>query len=138
MTREEFQKIVDEVTGGEYHPPVRENKTNGIVEQKGYFGPTVKIREKWLTGGDWGGNCWSNERTGYGPDPEPEPELTQLDAILEKIAPTISFLHYKQLMKKVTYDSHTKYEYYGNHTSYGIKEILVEDIWQFLKEHGDV
>lgn len=138
MTREEFQKIVDEVTGGEFYPAVRENKAKGIVGQKSFFGPTIKIRKKWITGGDWGGNCWSDERTGYGPDPEQEPEFTELDVILEKIAPSISFIQYKLLMSKVVYDSHTEYEYYGNHTQYGIKEINIDDVWNFLKEKGYV
>ena len=137
MKREEFQKIVDDVTGGQYYPAVRENKAKGIKGQKSYHGPTVKITKKWITGGDWGGNCWG-EPTNYRPDPDPEPEFTDLDKILETVAPTITFLQYKKLMEKVKYDNIREYEYYGNYTDWGVKEILVEDIWKFLKEHGYV
>lgn len=139
MTRDEFQKIVDEVTGGEYYPPERKNKSRGIEGRKGYYGPTLKLKVEWLTGGAWGGNCWDDsDPSSYGPEPDPEPELEQLDTILEKVAPTIGFLQYKTLMQKVKRDARTEYEYYGNHTSYGIKEILVEDIWEFLQEKGYV
>jgi hypothetical protein len=138
MNRHEFQKIVDEVTGGEYYPAVREDKKNGIKGQKSYYGPTVRLKQKWITGGDWGGNCWSEERSGYGPTPDPEPEFNDLDQILEKVAPSMRFLEYKNLMSKVKYSDHTEYEYYGNHTSYGIKELKVDDIWDFLKERGYV
>lgn len=135
MTREEFQKVVDEITGGEYYPPERKNKNRRIEGRKGYYGPTLKIKVEWMTGGAWGGTCWDDsDPSSYGPDPEPEPEMETLDAILEKVAPTIGFLQYKQLMQKVERDTRTEYEYYGNHTSYATKEILIEDVWEFLKE----
>jgi hypothetical protein len=139
MTRDEFQKIVDEVTGGEYYPPQRKNKSRGIEARKGYYGPKLKLKVEWMTGGAWGGNCWDDsDPSSYGPDPEKEPEFEVLDEILERVAPTIGFLQYKTLMQRVKYDTRTVYEYYGNHTSYGIKEILIEDVWEFLQEKGYV
>ena len=135
MTREEFQKIVDEITGGTYYPPKRKNTKQGISGAKEYYGPTLKIKVEWMTGGAWGGNCWDDsDPSSYGPDPDPEPEMETLDAILEKVAPTIGFLQYKQLMQKVKRDTRTEHEYYGNHTSYASKEIIIEDIWEFLVE----
>ena len=133
MTYEEFQKIVDEVTGGEYHPPKRKSVNYG--QHEGYYAPTTKLKVEWMTGGAWGGNCWDNSDPGnYTPDPEPEPELKHLDLILEKVCPNITFMQYKVLMQKVKYDTRTEHEYYGNHTSYASKEILVQDIWNFLLE----
>ena len=139
MTRDEFQEIVDEITGGEYYPPQRKNKSKRIDGRNGYYGPTLKLTVEWMTGGAWGGNCWNDrEPSSYGPDPDPEPDLAVLDNILERVAPTIGFLQYKQLMQKVKRESRTEYEYYGNHTSYASKEISVEDIWEFLVEKGYV
>jgi hypothetical protein len=137
MTREEFQKIVDEVTGGEYFPPERKNKNRGTENRKGYYGPTTKIEVEWMTGGAWGGNCWDDsDPSSYSPAPDPEKELKDLDAILEKICPDISFMQYKVLMQKIKYNTRSVSEYYGNHTSYASKEILIEDIWNFLEERG--
>jgi len=139
MTRDEFQKIVDEITGGEYYPPKRKNKNRGIEGRSGYYGPKLKLKEEWMAGGAWGGNCWDDsDPSSYCPNPDKEPEFEVLDEILERVTPTIGFLQYKTLMQKVKYDTRTEYEYYGNHTSYGIKEILVEDIWVFLQEKGYV
>ena len=138
MTREEFQKIVDEITGGTYYPAKRKNPKTG-EGNKAYTGPTLKIKVEWMTGGAWGGNCWDDsDPSSYGPDPQPEPEMVTLDEILEKVAPTIGFLQYKQLMQKVKYDTRTEYEYYGNHTSYASKEISIDDVWEFLQEKGYV
>lgn len=138
MTREEFQTLVDEITGGEYIPAVRKNSAKGIAGSEAIYGPTTKLSEQWITGGEWGGNCWDGEPSSYGPTPDQEPEFTHLDTILEKVSPNIGFLQYKKLMTKVSYKNTTSYEYYGNHTSYGNKEILVEDIWNFLKQQGYV
>jgi len=139
MTRDKFQKIVDEITGGEYYPSQRKNKSRGIEGRSGYYGPKLKLKEEWMTGGAWGGNCWNDsDPSSYGPDPEKEPEFEQLDEILERVAPTIGFLQYKQLMQKVKYDTRTEREYYGNHTSYASKEISIDDIWDFLVEKGYV
>ncbi len=135
MTREEFQKIVDGVTGGEYYPP--ERKKSDISNRKGYYGPTLKIKVEWMTGGAWGGNCWDDrDPSSYQPDPQPEPEFDFLDTILEQVAPSMGFIQYKKLMQKVKYDTRTEFEYYGNHTSYASKEILVEDVWEFLMERN--
>jgi len=139
MTRDEFQKIVDEITGGEYYPPQRKNQSRGIKGRSGYYGPKLKLKVEWMTGGAWGGNCWDDsESSSYAPDPEKEPEFEQLDEILERVASTIGFLQYKTLMQKVQYDTSTAYEYYGNHTSYASKEISIDDIWDFLVEKGYV
>jgi len=137
MTYEEFQKIVDEVTGGEYHSPKRKSVNSG--HSKGYYAPTTKLKVEWMTGGAWGGNCWDDSEPGnYIPEPQPEPELEQLDLVLEKVCPNITFMQYKVLMQKVTYNTRTENEYYGNHTSYAFKEILVKDIWDFLLEKNFV
>jgi len=139
MTRDEFQKIVDEITGGKYYSPERKRKNTGIQGRKGYYGPTIELKVEWMTGGAWGGNCWDDsDPSSYCPEPDKEPELEHIDQILEKVAPTIGFIQYKTLMQKVEYDTRTELEYYGNHTSYGIKKILIEDIWEFLQEKGYV
>ena len=132
MTRDEFQKIVDEITGGEYHPPKKKNQHNN----SGYYGPTLKLEVEWRIGGAWGGNCWDNSPPeSYTVSGEPEPELTKLDDILARVAPTIGFLQYKILLNKVQRKEWTNHEYYGNYTNYASKEIAIDDIWEFLEEH---
>mgnify|MGYP003681964579 CR=1 FL=1 len=118
MTRNEFQKLVNEIVLG--------SSTKATVNQ---------LEITWMTGGAWGGNCWDDSDPGsYCPDPEPEPEFTDLDQILEKIAPNLTFLQYKRLMSKVQYDTSTNHEYYGNHTTYASRSIQIDDIWDFLEE----
>lgn len=139
MNREEFQKIVDEITRGEYYTPERKNPKLATISKGGYRGPTIKLKVEWMTGGAWGGNCWNDcTPDSYCPEPSAEPEMEELDQILQKTTPNISFLHYKQLLQKVKRDSRVEYEYYGNHTSYASKEIVIDAIWDFLQETGYV
>lgn len=121
MTREEFQKIVDDNVG------VRSNKKN----------QTKEIKIEWTIGGMFGGNCWGDEPK-WTVEPDPEPEFEELDKVLEAVCPTVTFLKYKKLLTKIKYTSESSYEYYGNYTTYGIKTISVEDIWDFLKENDYV
>lgn len=139
MNREQFQKIVDKITGGEYYPPKRKNPKLATISKGGHRGPTIKLKVEWMSGGAWGGNCWDDSDPGsYCPTPDDEPEMVELDQILQQVAPTIGFLQYKQLLQKVKRDHRIEHEYYGNHTSYTSKEISIDDIWDFLQETGYV
>ena len=130
MTRDDFQKLVDGVTGGEYHPPKRKSYTG-----RGQMLPTRELSVKWMCGGAWGGNCWDDaEPEAYIPKPQQEPEFKELDKILEKVCPNIGFLLYKELLALVEYDTYTEHEYYGNYTTYNTKRISVDTFWDFLKE----
>jgi hypothetical protein len=136
MNRIEFQEIVDKITGGTYHPPKRKSTRVNFEGHDGYYGPTLELKVKWVTGGEQGGNCWDDNASPCGVDAEIEPEFKQLDEILTAISPGITFLQYKSLMTKVVYDTETEYEYYGNYADYGTKKISIDDVWNFLQEQG--
>jgi len=136
MNRIEFQEIVDKITGGTYYPPKRKSTRVNFDGHSGYYGPTLELKVKWVTGGEQGGNCWDDEFVSCGVGADIEPEFKQLDEILTAISPGITFLQYKSLMTKVVYDTESENEYYGNYTAYGTKKISIDDVWKFLEEQG--
>jgi hypothetical protein len=138
MINAEFQEIVDKITGGKWHEPKRKSTKVNFEGHHGYYGPTIELEARWVTGGECGGNCWDQEFSSCSVSSEPEPEFLVLDEILTVISPGITFLQYKKLLAKVVYDIDTDHEYYGNYTDYGIKKLLVDDVWSFLEENGYV
>lgn len=128
MTREEFQKIVNDLLGFEVYypneiycsnPPERERKVLSV---------------EWRTGGITGGSCWGGEAN-ISIDADEEPEFEELFSILELVAPNLTFLHYRNLLKIVKQDDRTDREYYGNCSYYTIRRICLDDLYRFLKEH---
>lgn len=90
----------------------------------------------WRTGGMCGGSCWGDkaDRAVTADDPE---ELTDLDKILEKVAPTISFLKYKNLYSDIVHsDDYTENEYYGNYYNYTVRYVLLSELYLALKDRG--
>ena len=128
MNKQEFQDHVNEAIGtdktGRGKTAVYTNKTH--------------LEVRWLSGGVTGGNCWdTDDDTRYEPvDVEPEDEFYQLDSILERVCPNISYLHFRKLEKLIEHDSETDREYYGNYSVYSIKRLSVEKLWDFLVEYG--
>jgi len=121
MTRDEFQKMVDDAAGYQC------KKTDGVV---------TALKIEWSVGGQSGGSCWDEgDSTYHGTSGEAEPEFEDLDSILLAVAPQLSFLHYKKLMQKIETDDYRQNDYYGNYTDYATKTITVDDIWVFLIEY---
>lgn len=122
MTREEFQDEMEK----------------GMVStgyQKESDGPFEKFTVRWVTGCATGGNCWDESESSYDNSyNQPEPEFEILDDKLSIIAPSLTFMQYKKLMTNVVYSEKTDYEYYGNFTEYTTKQIILDDIWNFLVE----
>lgn len=90
----------------------------------------------WRTGGMCGGSCWgdSADRAVTADDPE---ELVELDKILEKVAPNISFLKYKNLCSEIVHSaSYTQNEYYGNYYTYAVHYVLLSELYSALKDRG--
>lgn len=90
------------------------------------------LQIKWETGGVSGGSCWETSNPLPYTTNNVEPDFEMLDDILLEYVPKLSFLQYKQLNKYIKTDSETEYEYYGNCTKYGIKRILLKDLYQFI------
>jgi hypothetical protein len=94
---------------------------------------------EWNGGGTSGGSCWDD---GSGPDPhhsvsgEEEPEFEDLDTVLSKVCPNLSFLEYKQVVKIIQSDSYVQSEYYGNSHIIMYKIVLLRDLFNKLNELG--
>lgn len=94
-----------------------------------------KLRsEKWCTGGSYG-NCWNDHLSPVSPE---EPlEFEELDDLLEKIAPNVTFLHYKKIRNKCvkteeSYDS----DYYGGGCNYMNWVCDLEKLYELLENQG--
>jgi len=91
------------------------------------------LEEKWLSGGQTGGNCWGDVAD-HGVNAEAEPELTDLDDVLAKFAPDISYIGYKRLSNKlINTGSFTQNEYYGNYYEYSTKFVYLDELYEYLK-----
>jgi hypothetical protein len=86
-------------------------------------------------GGMSGGNCWDGEARSYTLERGPC-ELLLLDALLEQVAPSMSFLHYRALLREVQDGTYTQREYYGNRTEYAYTYIPLSTVATRLTEWG--
>lgn len=94
------------------------------------------IKAYWSTGGTGGGSCWSDGGH-YGLSGDPEEELTELDTIVNLIAPNISFMQYKMhIAPLVKMFDWTDYGYYGNSTKYRSKVVFLDELYDTLSEMG--
>lgn len=95
------------------------------------------LQIQWVTGGMTGGSCWEDSEADTAINSDPEPEFTELDEVLEKICPQITFMQYKRINKKVTeISSDTSYEYYGNYTNYTRKTVQLRKLYDTLCSEG--
>lgn len=102
---------------------------NAVLEKFPYAGEEYQ----WSVGGMSGGNCWGGEPT-YSSYAEDGPDDTELDGILELVAPRITFLQYKRLGDVYDRRDKTNYEYYGNYTYYKIKSLNLRKLYSKLVE----
>lgn len=89
---------------------------------------------KWVTGGMEGGSCWGDEARPMGG--EDEPEDLYIIALLEKFAPSLTFLQFKRLMadpKLYNRYDRTNREYYGNYTEYAHRDLDLDVLFKSLK-----
>lgn len=90
------------------------------------------ISVEWTTGGMCGGSCW-NEGADHPVSAEAPRELTDLDIILEKLAPNLTFLQYKRIDRECTTEiTGTHDDYYGNYTDYAKKTLSLIDLFNTL------
>ena len=135
MTYEEFLEKVKTVTGG-FLQMARKSGSWGEIERESPNDKNACIYIEWTTGGRSGGSCWGHEADGV-VESEPEPSFDELDRILEAVCPQISFLVYKGLVRDcVDTLSGTSNDYYGNYTSYAIKQVKLYDLYISLLSRG--
>lgn len=90
----------------------------------------------WITGGRSGGNCWGDSAE-WDVAPEDEPELDLLIKLMEQVCPDVPMLKYYKLVNSVVeIDSRSDYEYYGNYTTYGIKQVRFDRLYAGMRELG--
>jgi hypothetical protein len=88
----------------------------------------------WISGGRCGGNCWGDSAD-TAVTPEPEADLPLLDELLDAVAPALTVRQYKQLLANVVHhDDRSDYEYYGNYTTYSIKRVRFDTLYEHLKD----
>ena len=93
MIKEDWKIFRDEIV-----KPIAHVDSNNIVKSN-----------SWSMGGSWA-DCWGNKGSVSG---EPETEFVELDAILEKACPNISFLQYKNICNKIiNSDTRSEGDYY--------------------------
>lgn len=95
------------------------------------------IQTTWVTGGMEGGSCWDTPLRRISPEEEPEDEF--LVTVLEKFAPSITFLQFKRLTKDDLYERYetTEREYYGNYTETSHRDLDLEVLFTRLKAFYD-
>lgn len=92
----------------------------------------TEIEIRWETGGARGGDCWGGTAESYSCS-DPEPDFEELDKVLENVCPAITFLQYRKVASKVIEeDTDARREYYGNHTEYGVKRVVLRDLYDAL------
>lgn len=91
---------------------------------------------EWCTGGT-AGNCWDSSMAPISAsDPE---EFTELDNLLESIAPTLTFLQYKKINREcVSMDTRSEGDYYGGSTHYAFWVCDKVKLFELLEEMGYV
>ena len=99
------------------------------------------IEYKWVIGDMAGGSCWSenSECPLYDKEIDKEPEMILLFLLIEKTCPNISFLTFKRLEHDcVKYREETDREYYGNYTIWAYNTVDMKQLYQWLKENGQL
>jgi len=88
----------------------------------------------WSLGGSWN-DCWGN--TGS-ISPETPPEgMSELDDLLEKVSPSITFLQYKKIMNEcVSVHEYSDHDYYGGCTYHNQYQLNVSCLYNYLVDKG--
>lgn len=94
------------------------------------------IEHEYVVGGATGGSCWGGTPEPFTADTtEEERQFSELDTILEKYWPTITFLEYKKLYRdSVTTTNRYSNDYYGNYTEYSVQRVNLWDLFQRLPQ----
>lgn len=143
MTYEEFFDIVKEecslytfekkTTYGKQHRYVGSKDltyTNWPVKK---WNELVFINS-WCSGGMTGGSCYGGEP--HSRTPDPKPNFDDLDTVMTKLCPEISFLKYKAFMASLPIQEtgYGIYEYYGNSSEYTTEYVTLMDLCNSLEE----
>jgi len=88
--------------------------------------------DSWSLGGTWQ-DCWGNSGS-VSPSKAPD-SMTELDELLEKVAPSISFLQYKNIANNcVSVREFREGDYYGGSTYHNQYLLNLPCLYDYLKE----
>jgi hypothetical protein len=142
MTCEEFRERVDAILVGR---DLAEQRWDGkpLPSDRGPYRSAGARAEafdgllvQWETGGMSGGNCWEDsDPQPYRTDARPV-ALTALDAVLEEIAPELTYVAWRRLATLVLEGDYEDRGYYGNRTDYRYRAIPLEGLHRFLVAEG--
>jgi adenylate kinase family enzyme len=89
--------------------------------------------DSWSLGGTWN-DCWGNTGT-VSPSTAPD-SMTEFDDLLEKVAPSISFLQYKKISKNcVSIREYSDGDYYGGSTYHNQYLLDLPCLYEYLIEN---
>ncbi len=88
----------------------------------------------WITGGESGGSCWSNDRDTI--DAQTEPADLLLEVLILHMLPEISLRAWKTILAQCPVQRKTEREYYGNYTQYDVRKISKKQLQALLEDLG--
>jgi hypothetical protein len=145
MTYQEFLNCIPAYVG-----IYKEN----IIVLKGNFYPSVPKYPRWYReekkidkklykealyfscdiGGYQGGNCWDDSEPRYYRNGN-EISYDELDSLLEKLYPDLSFLQYRKITKLLSEKQiWSENEYYGNTIDYEYQTLPLKELYDLLIE----
>lgn len=90
-------------------------------------------------GGVSGGSCWDEEGEDnhYHTTSDEEISYEELDSLLEKLCPKLSFLEYRKIQALLSDTATwTENEYYGNYSEYEYQTLDLKSLYNLLIEMG--
>ncbi len=91
---------------------------------------TIVYGDSWSLGGSWA-DCWGNKGS-VSPGEAPS-GFRELDELLERVAPGITFLQYKNIMNNCAgVEDYTSGDYYGGTTYHKKQKFNVECLYNYL------
>jgi len=130
---EKFPKMKDKIKMNQ-HTTIQKPDWKAFGEKyELYMDENGKVKgESWCLGGSWA-DCWGGGGSVSG---EAQPDgFRELDELLEKVCPNITFLQYKGIYNEIVLtDEYGDSDYYGGSTSYAYKYFMVENLYNALKK----
>lgn len=129
-----FGRIVfkehDVVKKPDYKMLVTEENFNHKID------PSTNIlkSKEWIIGGEWGSYTGDIECI----DGEAEEEFTELDELLDLLAPNLYYRTYKKIKTIIEKTERTEYGYYSSRTTYMRHEINVAELYALLEAEGAI
>lgn len=116
----------------EYHDVIKKTIYEGEFEPISRDDNTIRSNT-WCSGGDWA-DCWGNHGSCVVENPV---TFTELDNLLERICPNITYLQYKKIEKECI-EIETKYEmdYYGGCQQDSYYKCDLKKLYETLMEMG--